>query len=762
MLQLTQLFSGGSGQNAIIICSQLPDDSCVLDLQRLVDDTHANLAVAILRPDILASAHETTIAEAVALVSEGMPAVDAVAMPQYSSKADSMPEEQSMPSMAGAAAPLEIATELKSADSAGKGHSMQSMASGAAAFKSNMVQLVTTAAQQAMGSSQAVSVSEPLMDAGLDSSTSIQLVSLLEEATGLELPGTLAFDYPTVAEIATYLTTLQQPALSYPTATCPTLQQPAPPLPAQASEQASEQASSIVLVQSQTKGAPLPSDGPVSASEGIKLSLNQLTNLVMMTAKDVLGLSSDSGQLQQPLSPDSPLMDAGLDSSLAIQFTSQLETTLHVDLPGTLVFDYPSVDDIVTFLAASLCHDEPHMGAIDADSPVPLVSDATAFQTVATAVDTANVLQSVVVHHIADITGNSDIDTSTPLMDAGVTSATAIELTSALEEALSCELPGTLIFDYPTVASLVAFLSSCSITLPTDGIPADTAVHSATPVQPAHTPPIISTASASGVDERGSQAVTVHMPRAVAAGAAQFSPPAIALVATAHRVPGGSLVSLNASSASADRVSTVPLDRWHVSEASPGNAAELNHQFGAFLSGADEFDPTAFHLSTAEATLMDPQQRLLLECFAEAWTSHDINSIPQQPHPASVDVPQAAVHGSNSKQNVGVYVGVSQLEYARITYETGINLNAYYATGAHLSVTAGRIAYTFGLKGPAMAVDTACSSSLVTTHLAARALRGGEVGAAASMGVNLTLVHSWTRACLRAGMLSEDGRYCIL
>ncbi len=56
------------------------------------------------------------------------------------------------------------------------------------------------------------------------------------------------------------------------------------------------------------------------------------------------------------------------------------------------------------------------------------------------------------------------------------------------------------------------------------------------------------------------------------------------------------------------------------------------------------------------------------------------------------------------------------------------------------------------------AVDTACSSSLVTTHLAAKALMSGEVAAAASMGVNLTLVQSWTRACLRAGMLSEEGR----
>lgn len=60
------------------------------------------------------------------------------------------------------------------------------------------------------------------------------------------------------------------------------------------------------------------------------------------------------------------------------------------------------------------------------------------------------------------------------------------------------------------------------------------------------------------------------------------------------------------------------------------------------------------------------------------------------------------------------------------------------------------------------AVDTACSSSLVTTHLAAKALMSGDVTAAASMGVNLSLVHSWTRACLRAGMLSEDGRSAVM
>lgn len=82
--------------------------------------------------------------------------------------------------------------------------------------------------------------------------------------------------------------------------------------------------------------------------------------------------------------------------------------------------------------------------------------------------------------------------------------------------------------------------------------------------------------------------------------------------------------------------------------------------------------------------------------------------------------------------------------------------------GLLLCVTACRISYQFGLKGPSMSVDTACSSSLVATGLARQALTQPSAAASATSalvgGINMLLLPATTAMFQRAGMLAPDGR----
>src|SRR5215208_230485 len=227
---------------------------------------------------------------------------------------------------------------------------------------------------------------------------------------------------------------------------------------------------------------------------------------------------------------------------------------------------------------------------------------------------------------------------------------------------------------------------------------------------------------------------------------AQHEP--LAIIGMGIRFPGG---GNDASSFwqllldGTDAISEVPPERWNVNQfydPDPDATGKMYTRWGGFLKQVDQFDPQFFGISPREAVSMDPQQRLLLETTWEALENAG----------------QASSKLSGSR--TGVFVGMVGSDYANLKMISGgINdVDAYFGTGISRSIAAGRIAYTLGLHGPAVAVDTACSSSIVAAHQACQSLRLKECDMAIAGGVNLILEPSGSISTSRARMMSFNGR----
>lgn len=276
---------------------------------------------------------------------------------------------------------------------------------------------------------------------------------------------------------------------------------------------------------------------------------------------------------------------------------------------------------------------------------------------------TAAVSQELVLGQVqAALQGvlGGSIGVEEPLMSAGLDSLGSVEFANVLSRQFGMQMPGTLVFDYPTVNAIAAYLfEKLAAAAP---LPEAAAAEAASVTQP-----------------------PVSAPTPLSAGRQhQQMPTAVAVMAAASHSIKTASHRCDTFPWDQDHVTIIPDARWDADSAH-SQGLSMQARFGSFMEGVELFDSTSFGLSAGEASTMDPQQRCLLQCAAEALHDRQQRSDWSQPQGQT----SAGSLLTSSMGKAGVFIGISWTEYAKMAGMHQAPVGAYTAQSAVLSVAAG-------------------------------------------------------------------------
>jgi len=160
-----------------------------------------------------------------------------------------------------------------------------------------------------------------------------------------------------------------------------------------------------------------------------------IAEIVGKTVKTLLGIE---------VPDDAPLMGAGLDSIAAVELISTLSQNLDIEIEPTALFDYPTIASLAKYFAGM----EPAEAVVLPS--LPQISTKPRAQ-----VDVAEVIAKAVEELLGTI-----VPDDAPLMGAGLDSIAAVELVATLSQNLSTDIEPTLLFDHPTIGSLVRYFAA--------------------------------------------------------------------------------------------------------------------------------------------------------------------------------------------------------------------------------------------------------------------------------------------------------------